>query len=281
MSIFDDAKIDCHAHIFDPVHYPYGEDSFYKPAGQELGTPAQFLHVLDAYGVGHALLVQPNSGYDRDNRCMLGAIAASRGRLKGVAVVANDCSRSELEDLKAGGIVGIAFNAALFGVAHYADSGPLLERLAELGLFAQIQVQENQLVEFAPLLEAGGARLLFDHCGRPDMAAGLGQAGFQALLAFGRRGNAHVKLSGYVKFSQQAYPFEDTWPYVQALVEAFGSGGCIWGSDWPFLRAPSRVDYGPLLKLMERLLPGPAERRAVLWDNPRSLFGFDQASPLT
>lgn len=232
------------------------------------------MHVLDAYGVGHALLVQPNSGYDRDNRCMLDAIAASRARLKGVAVVANDCPRSELEDLKASGIVGIAFNAALFGVTHYADSGPLLERLAELGLFAQIQVQNDQLVEFAPLLEASGARLLFDHCGRPDMQAGLGQAGFQTLLAFGRRGNAHVKLSGYVKFSHQPYPFEDTWPYVQALVEAFGSGGCIWGSDWPFLRAPSRVDYGPLLKLMERLLPDPAQRRAVLWDNPHSLFGF-------
>jgi len=28
MSIFDDAKIDCHAHIFDSLHYPYGEDSF-------------------------------------------------------------------------------------------------------------------------------------------------------------------------------------------------------------------------------------------------------------
>ncbi|MBS0356355.1 MAG: hypothetical protein JSR83_20915 [Proteobacteria bacterium] len=41
MSIFDEARIDGYAHIFKPLHYPYREDSFYKPTGQELGTPPQ------------------------------------------------------------------------------------------------------------------------------------------------------------------------------------------------------------------------------------------------
>ena len=48
----------------------------------------------------------------------------------------------------------------------------------------------------------------------------------------------------------------------------------MWGSDWPFLRATERVDYGPLLKLVEALLPDAGERRSVLWDTPRRLFGF-------
>jgi predicted TIM-barrel fold metal-dependent hydrolase len=274
MSIFDEAKIDCHNHLFDPQRFPYQEGIFYRPSGQEIGTPAQFLQVLDAYGVQYALAVGPNSGYATDNRCLLDAIAHSNGRLKGIAVVANDVPRAELEQLKAGGIVGIALNPALFGVAEYANAGGLLKRLAELDLFAQVQVQNDQLVELQPLLLASGARLLIDHCGRPDLTAGLTQPGFQALLALGRSGRAAIKLSGYAKFSRQAFPHADTWPYVRALVEAFTPDACVWGSDWPFLRAAERIDYGPLLKLVEQLFPDAAARRKVLWETPRKLFGF-------
>lgn len=277
MTIFDEPKIDCHNHVFDPERFPYPEDNFYKPAGQERGTPAQFMQVLDTYGVRHAVLVEPNSGYGPDNRCMLDTIARSNGRLKGVAVVANNAPLSQLEQLKACGIVGIAFNPALFGVAAYADAGGLVERLAELDMFAQIQVENDQLVDLLallPMLQTSGVRLLFDHCGRPNMAAGLEQPGFQALLALGRQGKASVKLSGYMKFSQQAYPYEDTWPYLRALVDAFTLDACAWGTDWPFLRATQHVDYGPLLTLIERLFPDAGERRKLLWETPCRLFGF-------
>ena len=83
-----------------------------------------------------------------------------------------------------------------------------------------------------------------------------------------------VKLSGLVKCSRQGYPYPDAWPFVRALINAYGCDALVWGSDWPFLRAPERVDYGPLLKLVERLIPEPADRRKVLWDTPRTLFGF-------
>lgn len=277
MSVFDEPKIDCHNHVFDPARFPYQEGNFYHPSGQEMGTPAQFLNVMDAYGVRHALVVEPNSGYDSDNRCLVDTLARNEGRLKGIAVVANDWSRTELEDLKAHGIVGIAFNPALFGVERYADADGLLELIRELGLFAQIQVQGDQLAILRPLLEASGARLLFDHCGRPDVKAGLDQPGFRDLLELGRRGNAWVKLSGYVKFSQERYPYADAWPFIHALADAFGADHCLWGSDWPFLRAPERVDYGPLLTLFARLFPDDGVRRRILWENPKALFGFASA----
>jgi predicted TIM-barrel fold metal-dependent hydrolase len=35
----------------------------------------------------------------------------------------------------------------------------------------------------------------------------------------------------------------------------------MWGSDWPFLRAPERIDYGLVLAVLDRLLPDPADRR--------------------
>jgi predicted TIM-barrel fold metal-dependent hydrolase len=138
----------------------------------------------------------------------------------------------------------------------------------------QIQVEGDQLLGLAPLIADCGATILVDHCGRPDLAAGLSQPAFAMLRELGRSGRAVVKLSGLAKFSRTAFPYEDTWPYVHALVDAFGIDRCLWGSDWPFLRAPERMDYGPLLSLVDRLFPDPRDRSKLLWETPTRLFGF-------
>lgn len=273
-TIFDQPKIDCHCHILDPVGFPYTATTPYKPAGQEIATAAQMHHVFAAHGVRHALIVQPNSGYGEDNRCLLSVIAASEGRYKGIAVVPHGITVAELARLKAQGIAGVAFNLPFHGVPYYLGTAPLIAKLAELDMFLQVQVHDDQLLALLPLIDRSPVKVLIDHCGRPVPAAGLQQPAFQSLLALGRSGRAYVKLSGYIKFSGQPHPFEDTWPFVRALIDAFTLERCVWGSDWPFLRAPERVDYGPLLTLVEQVLPGPADRRALFWETPRRLFGF-------
>jgi predicted TIM-barrel fold metal-dependent hydrolase len=115
------------------------------------------------------------------------------------------------------------------------------------------------------MLERSGVPILIDHCGRPTSEAGLDQPGFKALLRLARTRRAFVKLSGHVKFSGQPYPYTDTQPYVRSLIDAFTLNACVWGSDGPFLRALERVDYGPLLKLVENLLPSAGDRRKLLW----------------
>ena len=61
---------------------------------------------------------------------------------------------------------------------------------------------------------------------------------------------------------------------IRALVSEFGPDRCVWGSDWPFLRMPERVDYGPLLNLLAEQVPDDDERRRILWDTPAREFGF-------
>lgn len=267
-------RIDCHVHVFDPARFPYAADAWYTPSPAETGTPDQLGHVLDAHGVRHALLVGPNSGYGLDNRCLLDTLARHPDRYKGVAVVRHDASRAELQALQAQGVVGVAFNVALLGVDHYRDTGPLLEHLRELDLWAQVQVEGEQLCALAPLLRDSGARLLFDHGGRPRPVEGVGQPGFDTLLGLADTGRAVVKLSGWAKVSQQPHPHADVVPYARALLQAYTPQALVWASDWPFLRAPARIDYGPLLDWLAQLVPDAAARRAILWDTPRRLFGF-------
>jgi predicted TIM-barrel fold metal-dependent hydrolase len=273
VSIFRESKIDCHNHVLDPNRFPFA-DTFYTPSGPELSSVEQLLEVFDAYGVAHGLLVTPNAGYGLGNNgCMLDALERANGRLKGIALLSNDTSTEELARLKESGVIGLAINTVLMGRDFYDDAGPLFDRLAALDMFVDIQIERDQLLTLAQLLERSGVRVLIDHCGRPDPGDGLDQPGFQARLGLAKSGRTVVKLSGYVKFSRAPHPYPDTWPYVDALLDGFGPEGCVWASDWPFLRAPRRIDYGPLLGLFERLVPDPADRRKVLWDTPRRLLG--------
>ena len=275
LSILEEDKIDSHCHILDPVGFPYPPDNPYHPKGQEVGDAHYFQQVMACYGVKHALLVGPNSGYNLDNSAMLAAIAHSPGVFKGIAVVPNDCPETTLDAFKAQGVIGVAFNTSLKGVDFYNDIGPLLERLKRLGMWAQFQVENDQLPEILPWIEKTQVKVLIDHCGRPNLKseAGLQQKGFQALLALGRSHDAVIKLSGYAKFSQETYPFTDTLPYIDALIEAFGLEKCVWASDWPYLKATSRLDYGPMIKLVESQL-SLGERTQLFWTTPKRIFGF-------
>ncbi|WP_429499309.1 amidohydrolase family protein [Robbsia andropogonis] len=274
MGIFDEKKIDCHNHLFDPVRFPYRSDTVYRPSGQEVGTSAQFKTVMDASGVQHALLVGPTSGYRTDNACMLDAIAQGQGRFKGIAVVENEIDQRGLLALRDAGVVGIAFNPAMEGVQALADAEPLFHRLADLDMFAQIQVAGDQLLALTGLIDKTRTRILIDHCGRPDPQKGLHQAGFKALLDLAKNGRTVVKISGLQKISSESHPYEDVQVYARALISTFGPEACVWGSDWPFLRAPERLDYAPLLCLFETLVPDGVVRRTILWETPRRLFGF-------
>ncbi len=274
MSVFEETKIDCHAHVLDPARFAYGKEIAYHPAGQEIGTTEQYLAVMKTYGTRHTLLVQPNSGYGSDNSCMLNAIRQHPGIFKGIAIADLDADLETLRDLKRQGIIGIAFNPTFHGTDYYAGCAGMFEKLAELDMFVDLQVEHDQLLTFVDWIERIPVRVVIDHCGRPTVTEGLGQPGFMALLQLAGTGRVNVKLSGYNKSARTPHPFEDCWPYVRALVEAFTLERCMWASDWPYLRATERQDYGPLVNLAGMLFPDPAERRTLLWETPARLFGF-------
>ena len=268
--------VDSHAHVFDPVRYPLLDTGGHMPSPAECGTPAQFLSVLDAHAMTHGLLVNPQSGYATDNRCMVEAIARSHGRLKGVALIDHDITDAQLQALHAGGVVGARFNL-LFAHATSirGDAGlRLLARIRELGWFAQIYYRGDGLLAALPVLRQSGIRIVVDHLGGPDLRHGLTQPVLQALLELGRSGTAAVKLSGAFRMSAAPWPHADLDPWVAALIDAFTPDNCVWGSDWPFVRFPQRTDYAPQLKLLERWLPDATDRRKVLWESPSRWFGF-------
>jgi L-fuconolactonase len=59
---------------------------------------------------------------------------------------------------------------------------------------------------------------------------------FPDLLELARYPNVAVKLCGAPLLSAQPYPFDDVWPYLDRLFEAFGFERVMWASDYTRLR---------------------------------------------
>lgn len=273
MNVLTEPKIDGHCHVLDPAQFPYNPNVAYHPAGQEMGNAAYFLELMRCYEVKHALLVGPNSGYATDNSCLLHALAIGQGAFKGIAVVPNDCDLETLAHLKHQGVIGIAFNPALMGFDYYANIEPLLKRLQQLDMWAQFQVEKDVLLDFMPMLSRVNVKVMVDHCGRPFLPNGTHQKGFENLLSLGRDKRAVVKISGFAKFSDTGYPFDDVRPYVDALTHHFGLSQCVWASDWPYLRAPYRLDYGPMLRVYESWFSAD-DRQQLMYQSAKTHFGF-------
>lgn len=273
--------VDSHAHVFDTARFPFTNPHGYVPQANEQGTALEFRTVLAAHGMTHGLLVNPFAGYATDNACLLDAIARSEGRFKGVALVGHETTDAELEVLAAGGVVGARFNTLFSGATSLqGDAGVrLLARIKSLGWFAQIYFHDDEVQKLLPIVDKAGIRVVVDHCACPDTSRGIDQPGFAAVLELGRRGNAAIKLSGPFRYSKQPWPHSDCEPFVEALIRAFTLDNCVWGSDWPFVRLPMRVDYGPTRALLDWWIPDAGNRQRVLWESPRRWFGFADRTP--
>jgi L-fuconolactonase len=81
-----------------------------------------------------------------------------------------------------------------------------------------------------------GLTLIVDHIGVAQHPVSppetMSWRTFPDLLALARYPNVAVKLCGGPLLSEQAYPFEDLWPYYDRLFAAFGFDRVMWGSDY-------------------------------------------------
>jgi predicted TIM-barrel fold metal-dependent hydrolase len=271
-------KADCHVHILDPDRFPYRKDAIYLPAQHETAAVEQLIDVFDASGITHGLVVTPMAGYQSDNSVTLDALSRYPKRLRGIAVVEADVTEAEVDRLVESGVAGIRIDLIGRGTDYVCTLGGkrLLNMMRDRKLITQIQYEFDQLAEVGGILSAEAGLLVIDHAGRPDVARGSEQPGFKSLLKLAEREHVAVKLSGPFRFSRTGYPFSDTIPYMRKVFEAFGASRCVWGSDWPFLRASPRIDYGPTLSALESWIPDEKVRHQILWTTPARIFGFTE-----
>jgi predicted TIM-barrel fold metal-dependent hydrolase len=81
-----------------------------------------------------------------------------------------------------------------------------------------------------------------------------------------------VLLTGFYAFAQEPHPYRDLLPVTAALIEAYGSGRLLAGTDFPWIAADP--GYGATFDALDlHLAPlDDAGRAAVCGGNAERLF---------
>ena len=264
---------DAHVHVFGPVNkFPYAEKRTYTPAAE---APKEKLFEMHAtLGVEHCVIVQPGC-HGFDNSVTADAIAAASGRYCGVALVPTIVDDAELRRLDGLGFRGVRFNY----MKHLGGGAPLDEvialggRIEKLGWHLQIHLESSLIGEMAPALRGSAVPVVIDHMGRVDASLGFDQPAFRALLELMKDSRFWVKVSGPERCTRRPPPYGDSIPFASKLVAEFGDR-TLWGMDWPHPNLNHVPDDGLLVDLLSEIAPSEAQRKALLVDNPRRLYGF-------
>jgi len=259
--------IDTHAHVFHRG-LPFVANRRYTPDYD--ARPEQFLGMLDANQLSHGVII-PISILGNNNDYTLECIAASGGRLRGLAVVDPKTDIGKLENLDRGGIVGVRLNLIGKPVPDVASGAwrELVEACRKLNWQVEVYDDAQRLAQLLTKLVDAGVNVVVDHFGKPDPKLGVADPGFQYLLGLGVTRQVWVKMSA-------PYRSSDAIASAAAplLRQSFGVQRLLWASDWPHTGFEGKVQYATLRGQLNQWVPDAAERAVVLVDTPAQLFRF-------
>ncbi len=261
-------RVDSHAHVFRRgLKLIAGHR--YDPERDAL-LP-ELLALYDRHGITHGLLTAP-SVYGADNSLLLAALAAAPDRLRGTVIVDKSIGRPALEELNRAGVVGVRFNMLKrpdLPDLRSAAWRRVLEAAAALDWHVQIYIEGPRLPALLESADDIGVKVVVDHFGNPDPALGVACTGFRALLDAVAKGRCWVKLSAPYRLGGV-----DAAPYAAALLRAGGPERLVWASDWPWPQHSDGLDYAKTLGWLDRWVPVPAQRNAILGPTAWEVFGF-------
>jgi predicted TIM-barrel fold metal-dependent hydrolase len=199
---------------------------------------------------------------------MLAALAAERGRLRGIAVVPETVAEAELLRLHRAGVRGVRCNTRNRGGLAFEAVAGLARAIAPLGWVLQVQVRPAQLRALAALVPTLGVPVVLDHLGFVDpLRFEAALADLAPLLDAG----ACIKLSAPYRLSR-APAYSDVGRIATALLQRYPQQ-VLWGSDWPHTELwDGMPDDADLIDIAGEWLADEATRRAVFIETPQRLF---------
>jgi L-fuconolactonase len=145
---------------------------------------------------------------------------------------------------------------------------------AELGLACELCVRPGQLDAVVRLADAcPQATIVLDHLGKPDLGAAPPARWLRDIDRLARRPNVVCKVSVAVRGpADPPLVLARVAPFVAHVVERFGFGRVLFGSNWPV--AAVVIDYPGWLGLLDRVLAGvaPADLARFWVANARGVY---------
>lgn len=153
-----------------------------------------------------------------------------------------------------------------------ADVGRALTAMASVGLRLDALVRPQHLSVLSQLVDRHpDLPVVIDHAAKPDIAADGFAAWAGGIKALSRRPHVFCKLSGLLTEAGTRTGDADLGPYVDHLLDSFGPGRLMWGSDWPVLLLAS--DYAGWLGQSRRLVAAlSADEQSSIFQGAATAF---------
>ncbi|MEI8633652.1 amidohydrolase family protein [Vibrio sp. PP-XX7] len=264
--------VDAHCHVFGPAKvFPYSPLRKYTPCD---ASKAELFALRDFLGFSKNVIVQA-SCHGTDNRALLDALNTAGPLARGVAVVSEDISLSELEAMHAAGVRGVRFNF----VKRLVETTPksvfkqIAAKIRPLGWHIVVYFEAQDLAEIAPFLIELDTTIVIDHMGRPDVGDGIDGENFQQFIhLMAENPNIWTKVSCPERLTQTPPDYRDVIPFARMLVETFPDR-VLWGTDWPHPNMKSHMpDDGGLVDVIPQIAVTPALQHQLLVENPERLY---------
>jgi predicted TIM-barrel fold metal-dependent hydrolase len=275
---------DCHTHIHgDPEKFPFFPGRGYTP---EMALPEEMTALHKAIRMQRVVIVTP-SVYGTDNTATLYGMTARGRNARGVAVIDNKTTESELDTMGQLGVRGIRLNLASAGTNDPAVGRQrfqaAVERMKPRNWHIQMYTNLAMITAIKDLVAASPVPVVFDHFGGAQAALGTEQPGFAELVELVRTGKAYVKISAAYRASKLGPDYTDVVPLAKALIAA-NPDRIVWGTDWPHPNGAGgsvnhispffQIDDGRLLNQLPVWTADAGIRKKILVDNPVRLYGF-------
>lgn len=234
-------RVDAHHHVWDLAvrDQPWTAD---LPPLRRSFTLDELAPELAREGIGATVLVETVNVFEEGVELL--ALASSSPLVAGVVawvdLTAPDVAQ-QIAQLRAG-----PGGDALVGIRHGVQSEPdpcwLRGRDVRRGLAAVAAADLTYDLLLVPAqlpaaIEAARAlpdmRFVLDHGGKPRIGAGEHDSWARDLRTLAGCENVAVKLSGLVTEAGPGWSADRIAPYAATLLDAFGPGRVLYGSDWP------------------------------------------------
>jgi L-fuconolactonase len=233
-------RIDSHQHFwtYSAADYPWIGAGMERLARDYL--PADLAPLLAAEGIAGSVAVQARQSVAESRRLV--ALAEAHPFVKGVVGWVDLRSDRVGDDLQS-----LAANPRFVGVRHVVQDEPDprfllgaefirgLRQLREHGLSYDLLLHPHQLPAAIELVgRLPEQPFVVDHLAKPRIAAGEIAAWARDIRAIARHDNVFCKVSGMVtEAARTGWKRADFTPYLDVVLDAFGPGRLMAGSDWP------------------------------------------------
>lgn len=289
---------DTHAHFFtaDTARYPIdvtgareGEEAILRRIAANPATAENLIALWDRCGVAGGAAVQYNTIYKTDNSYAVAVADTYPDRISTVLILRADDPETpaRLRELTIGHNVS---GLRLFGYPDAEGHYPWLDSPAALDTWEEAATLGLHMVlMYAPGRPSSGAldrvvalarrfpftAICLDHCGWPATDQGdEGMIGPEH-LALVDVPNIRFKVT-QINFNRFAETEIDPARFVRRMVDTFGVGRLMWGSDY----GNTKTSYEEMVDqaIAATALLETGEREKVLHDNGRQLFLSRQAA---